>query len=123
MGEHKSILIVEDTPELLETLRHLLEGHGYVVTAATDAHSALQALHSKQPFDLLLTDLFLPDMSGEDLIETARLMVAGLRAMVMSGGKASNLAPDIIQLQKPFSGKELLAKLREMGLQSSTHDK
>jgi response regulator RpfG family c-di-GMP phosphodiesterase len=61
------ILVVDDDPDILETIRFSLEREGHTVHAAADGHSAAEALE-REPYDLLLTDLMLPGLSGEELI-------------------------------------------------------
>jgi CheY-like chemotaxis protein len=73
-------------------------------------------LRAKAPVDLLLTDLIMPEFSGDQLIEAARLMVPNIKVLAMSGGRGATLEPEssVQQLQKPFAGKDLLLKLDEM---------
>jgi len=61
------ILLVDDDPDILETIRFFLEKEGHAVTAVGDAERALEAL-ALEPYDLLLTDLMLPGISGSALI-------------------------------------------------------
>ena len=61
------ILVVDDDPDILETLRFFLEKEGHEVTAADSGPAALRAL-AQEPHDLLLTDLRMPGMSGAELI-------------------------------------------------------
>ena len=64
----KTILLVEDTPELLETLRGLLEANAYPVLCASDGQRALEKMRSApQPIELLITDLVMPEMDGVDV--------------------------------------------------------
>lgn len=70
------ILIVEDNPIALKMLRMVLESAGYQVTAAGDGRTALDAMR-KQPPDLVLQDLLLPDMDGFDLARQLRQLPGG----------------------------------------------
>ena len=60
------ILYVEDNPELRETIGKLMEGEGRTVTPCASAEEAL-ALDAGDPFDVLVTDVSLPGLSGTDL--------------------------------------------------------
>ncbi|WP_415757379.1 response regulator [Pseudomonas sp. LT1P18] len=67
------ILLVEDHPFQLRATQYLLESYGFTQLTATDsANGALQQmLKAVQPFDILLCDQCLPDLSGLDLVEFA----------------------------------------------------
>lgn len=118
VGERKTILLAEDTPELLETLRQLLEAAEYSVLCAGSGDVALELLRSHAgPIDILLTDLIMPEVSGADLISAARGMRPTIKILAMSGesrsaAEALRGTPD--HLEKPFSGRELLVKLQEL---------
>ena len=60
------ILYVEDHPELRETIGMLMEGEGRTVTPCASAEEAL-VLDAGDPFDVLVTDVSLPGLSGTDL--------------------------------------------------------
>ncbi len=59
------ILYVEDNPELRETIGMLMEGEGRTVTSCASAEESL-VLDAGHPFDVLVTDVSLPGMSGTD---------------------------------------------------------
>jgi len=86
MSEHKrgSILIVDDEIETMNPLCDLLSGWGYEVAGFTSVRQALDALHERD-FDLLLTDLVMPEMSGIELIQTAVHMEPLLVCIVITG--------------------------------------
>lgn len=115
MGDSKTILLVEDTPELLETLRQMLEGAGYRVICAADGETALKFLNEPTgEIDLLVTDLFIGnEMDGNHLSQLFLRERPNLRVLFISGGAGRNttaLAGEFIQ--KPFSGKTFLEKVR-----------
>lgn len=66
------ILAVEDQPAALELLSRVLSEHGAAVTGVASAAAALDALRSWQRFDLLLSDIGLPEVDGFDLIRAVR---------------------------------------------------
>lgn len=65
------ILLVDDEPELLEAWSFALESVGYDVECARDGNEALRAIAQRPP-ELLITDLMMPGMNGEDLCRAVR---------------------------------------------------
>ncbi|MHB0856840.1 MAG: response regulator [Anaerolineae bacterium] len=74
MEQHKHILIVDDDEAVLFILRDCMArlGDGYTISTADNARDALQAIQDRH-FDLLITDLKLPGMSGVELTATFRV--------------------------------------------------
>jgi len=70
-GKSLRILVVEDHGETLQTLAHLLSHFGHEISVADCTQSALQFVHS-QNFDVILSDIGLPDGSGYDIISQAK---------------------------------------------------
>ena len=77
------LLVVEDDTTTLGTLRWLLERDGHRLVTATDVESALEAA-AAEPFDLVLSDIGLPDGSGIDLMKKLRALY-GLSGVALSG--------------------------------------
>jgi PAS domain S-box-containing protein len=108
------ILVVEDDPAVRRGTCAILQRAGYRVHAAQDAESALALIRDGQVFDLVLTDLGLPGMTGRELIEHARRIRPSLRLVMMSGYDVSSpnerveLPPDVAFLPKPFTRLALL---------------
>ena len=104
------ILYVEDNPELRDTIAMLMEGEGRAVTTCATAEEAL-AHDARQPFDLVVTDVSLPGMSGTDLCR--RLLAADpQRWVVLCSGYQFDqgldaLGPHVRALLKPFELEEL----------------
>lgn len=67
----KLILVVDDTPDLLEGLREFLQMEGYDVVSATNGQEALDVLDA-MPVDLIITDLLMPVMDGFQLIRSVK---------------------------------------------------
>lgn len=82
-GVPLSILLVEDHPATLQVLSRLLVRHGFRVTPVSTIADALNEASSKV-FDLVVSDLGLPDGSGNDLMKTLR-DTHGLRGIALSG--------------------------------------
>ena len=104
------ILYVEDNPELRETIGMLLEGEGHEVVSCASAEEALE-LDAQQAFDLLVSDVSLPGLSGTDL---ARRLLEGdpLRWVVLCSGyelgsQPGSWGPNVRTLLKPFELEEL----------------
>ena len=65
------ILVIEDEPDIRETLSYNLSQEGFKVSEFSDAETCLNKIHKKKP-DLLILDLMLPGMSGLDLCKEIR---------------------------------------------------
>jgi DNA-binding NtrC family response regulator len=110
------LLIVDDEPKLLELLSRYLGRLGYQVETCGDAENAL-ALFQAGPdqFSLAITDLSLPSMNGEELIERMRQLHPGLPAIITSGYPYVPRAAGVGFLQKPFL-PQMLAEAVEKAL-------
>ena len=106
----RRILLVEDEPELRETTAELLELLGHQVSACGDASSALAALDGGE-FDIMLTDISLPDLSGEVLAARALALRPGLRVIFASGQTPRSMLDGAQLLLKPFSIDQLVEAL------------
>ena len=97
------LLIVDDESNLLDLLRRYLGRLGYEVETCGDAEEALARFEAEPDrFALAITDLSLPGLSGEELIERMRQLRPGLPAIVTSGYPYQPRAAGIGFLQKPF---------------------
>lgn len=100
------ILIVEDDKNTLNGLVEILGQEGYDVTGAESAAAALQILHAHR-FEIMLTDLRLPDMSGMELYQQVRHTCRHMQTVVMTAYSASHEAREAAQadifelLEKP----------------------
>jgi len=111
-----SILMVDDDPHVLRSLRAALESHGYHVRSATSGPSALEACAAERP-DVVLLDLALPGLDGVEVCRRlrnwSRVPILVLSARVHETQKVQALdagADDYIT--KPFGTEELLARIR-----------
>ncbi len=105
------VLYVEDNSQLRDAIAALLEADGRSITTCVSAEEALE-LDEQQPFDLVITDVTLPGMSGVEL--SARLLSSDPeRRIVLCSGhmmddKVKELgAPHVRALLKPFSVDDL----------------
>ena len=116
MEPKASILVVEDEEKILTALKDFLDFHGFKVTEAVDGLEA-ERLVAKELFDLILLDLMLPKISGEQLCrqwrqEGLQTPIIMLTAKGQEKEKVAGLnlgADDYIT--KPFSLEELLARI------------
>jgi len=84
-GEGETILVVEDNERLRNATRDLLELLGYRVVTAPNGSEALDRVRAGPRFDLVLTDVVMPEMSAEELIRTLKGIDPDLRVLAMSG--------------------------------------
>ena len=87
MRPKKTILCVDDNEQVLSVRTFLLETRGYRVIALTDPHQALEVIANSLPgsLDLLLSDLIMPQMDGNELVRRAKDMHPQLPALIVSG--------------------------------------
>ncbi len=87
MRPKKTILCVDDNEQILSVRTFLLETRGYRVLIASSAQAAIEIISSAQPgsIDLLLCDLIMPQMDGNELVRRAKQIHPGLPAMIVSG--------------------------------------
>jgi two-component system KDP operon response regulator KdpE len=111
-----SILMVDDDPNVLRSLRAALESHGYRVRSAPNGALALEACAAERP-DVVLLDLALPGMDGIEVCRRlrnwSRVPILVVSARVLEAQKVLALdagADDYIT--KPFGTEELLARIR-----------
>ena len=110
------ILVVDDDRQLLRALRINLSARGYEVVVAPDGETALNAA-SRQPPDLVVLDLGLPDVDGVDVVEGLRgwsavpVIVLSARDQEQSKVRALDAGADDY-VTKPFGMDELLARVR-----------
>ncbi len=120
-SNRERILLVEDEPEILAVARKILERNEYQVVTASGAEEALRLVREQEGgFDLLITDVIMPEMNGNELARRITERHPGIRCLFMSGYTAETITRQGILdsglhfLQKPFSGRELLAKVRQV---------
>ena len=112
------VLLVEDDPNVARVARRILERAGFAVHHAPDAESALALIEQGRTFDVMLTDVGLPGMSGRHLVDELRRRGNPMPTVVMSGyaeggeEMPGELPIDVEFVQKPFTADSLLAALR-----------
>lgn len=117
-GHHKTILVVDDDPEIPALVRMILENAGYVVFTASDGEDGLRVYQKLQSrIALLLTDVNMPKMSGLALAD--RILRLDLRRPVLfMSGDVLNPNRGIRWIERPFS-PEALANAVSQTLEAS----
>ncbi|MGA1199608.1 MAG: response regulator, partial [Candidatus Latescibacterota bacterium] len=120
-GGDETILLVEDEEIVRGFAQYLLESWGYVVLVAEDGNKACEIFDEQEgKIDLLLTDVIMPDMGGQMLVERLKARQENLKIVFMSGythdfiGRHGALDMDMAFIQKPFTREDLAEKIRDV---------
>jgi two-component system, OmpR family, response regulator CpxR len=109
--ERRPVLVVDDDPAIREMLRETIEGAGYPVYAAADGREALQVLETQTPTPgLIVLDLVMPVMSGEEMLRALRAVhaLAAIPVAVVTGTSASRPKGAAELIRKPLDLDALL---------------
>lgn len=115
MPDNRTVLVVEDEEEILTFIEMLLGGEGYRVNKARDAEEGFRSIRQERP-GVVLVDLTLPGMSGEEFIKRLRDEFGpGMPIVILSAGRdldkiAAQVGADD-SLAKPFDVDALVAKV------------
>jgi PAS domain S-box-containing protein len=115
-----TILVVEDSGQLRELFRDVLELHGYKVLDAPNGRAAVEvAAAYPETIDLLLTDVIMPEMNGRQLADRLVATRPGIKVMFASGYSADDLVRHGVEagmayMQKPFSPESLAQKVKDV---------
>jgi len=117
----ETILLVEDEAGVRDLLRHVLHDQGYKVLSASSGPEALRVVGQYDgPIDLLLTDVIMPEMRGQQLADELLGRFPQMAVIYMSGYTDNALDHGGVLrqggtfLQKPFTPDEVLRRVREM---------
>ncbi len=120
-GAHGTILLVEDEEAVRRLARRVLEGLGYRVMEAASGTDALAMMETWEgPLDLMVTDVIMPGMSGQQLSARLRMKLPDLPILYVSGYtddailQHGRFLPNTAFLQKPFSPRLLAERVREV---------
>lgn len=105
-----SILVIDDEVAIRTLLRAVLESAGHTVSEATNGREGV-ALYRQQQVDVVITDIYMPEMNGLDLILELTREFLNVKVIAISGAQAGNTTKlDVAKLlgarqtlQKPFS--------------------
>lgn len=119
MPEKTHILLVDDEPDVLDYLQSRLERLGYAVTPAGSGPAALDIFHNAPTnFQLLLTDVVMPQMSGFEVAKRLHEAVPSMKILFMSGYTGTEyfrqkgmLGTDLPFIEKPFHIDDLVEKI------------
>jgi two-component system cell cycle response regulator CpdR len=119
------ILLAEDDESMRVYLARALERSGYEVVAVDRGTAALPLLEG-DPFDLLLTDIVMPEMDGIELAQKAATIQPEMRVMFITGFaavalKAGRAAPSAKVLSKPFHLRDLVAEVDRLFQSEDQH--
>ncbi|MEA3339882.1 MAG: PAS domain S-box protein [Chloroflexota bacterium] len=112
-GQGETILLVEDSENLLQAGRAILESLGYRVLTAPNGREALAVYEAEGGVDLVITDLVMPEMGGRQLMQKLKQVNPGLKGLAITGyalQKASQELKETIFLDvihKPFNVRSL----------------
>lgn len=116
----ETILLVEDEEAVHTIARRVLTREGYTVIEARNGKEAMAtATHHPGPIQLVLSDVVMPEMSGNELAQRMRTLRPNAKMLLMSGHTDGDivrrgvLAPGVAFVQKPFSPAGLLQLVRE----------
>ncbi|MGB9737464.1 MAG: hybrid sensor histidine kinase/response regulator [Chloroflexus aggregans] len=112
---HETVLVVDDEPSVLYLITSALRLYGYRVLEATDPqHGISLAVDREQPIDLLIADVMLPRMTGDELYRHLAAQQPNLRVLFISAQTDDSwtLPPNAPLLIKPFTLNQLLQKVR-----------
>jgi len=127
-GTGETILVVEDEPAMREVTRRILARSGYQVITAANGREAIQvATNHDGGIDVLVTDIVMPQMLGQEAAERIRALQPGVKVLFMSGYTRGLLdskgivAGDVNLIEKPFMEESLLTRLRQVMASEDPH--
>ena len=120
-----TILLAEDDSSMRAYLARALERVGYQVVTADRGTDALRLIESER-FDLLLTDIVMPEMDGIELAQKAAVIAPEMRVMFITGFaavalRAGKAAPTAKVLSKPFHLRDLVAEVDRLFRSEDQH--
>ena len=114
---NRKILVIEDNPMVVKSLEFKLKKDGYEVVVAEDGRTAMKLL-SEDHFDLILTDLMLPFISVNEIIEFIKTEYPNIPVIVLSTSTQEDIITEAFTLgvddfiTKPFSPNELSLRVK-----------
>ena len=121
--KNKSILLVDDEPDITNLVRKVLEINGFVVDSYTDPTLALSNFKPRL-YDLLLLDIRMPEMSGLDLCQKMKEIDSNVKICFLTASelfyeeyRRLDAYPTLDKayfIQKPFRGEDLIGTLNEI---------
>lgn len=120
VGQNLRVLLVEDEVSLRQLALKVLSHHGYRVTCAENGEQAWETLQGED-FDLLVTDIQMPKMTGNELVKKVLGSKPELPVLMMSGYNPEGQVPEeVLFLSKPFTPQQLVEKVAALHLAPPT---
>jgi len=121
----KTILLVDDDPEIIDSMKSVLEGKGYRVLVARDGNSGLSLAEREEP-DLLVLDMMMPKKSGFLVLEKLRTRPEGLIPTIMITGNEGSRHRAYAEflgvkdyIRKPFAMEKLIRSIDNILLEGA----
>ncbi len=121
-GHKEQVLVVDDNPDIQGFIQNLLEVAGYEVSVASNGDEALGILRERGGSDVVVTDIFMPERDGLEIIQALHQQFPGTGVVAISAGRGLPGATDYLAvakvagahctLRKPFSAGALLEAVR-----------
>ena len=117
-----SVLVIDDDPEVRSVIARLLEMEGHSVIQADNGKVALER-YSSAPTDLVISDIYMPEMDGIELLTRLRERLPDARIVAMSGGgaiaahhmlRAAEALGAVAIIEKPFDIDAIRVHLEEL---------
>ena len=115
-----TVLVVDDYGSLCNMIAGMLRPRGYRVLTAASGEEAQALARDNAGIDLLLTDIEMPEMRGDELAAWFRTATPSTRILFMSSQRVVSAPAPVHFLEKPFSAHGLLTKVREVLNHNST---
>ncbi|WP_337176482.1 response regulator [Paludisphaera sp.] len=118
--QHRTILLVDDDHEIVESMRTILENRGYRILVARDGNSGLMVAERENP-DLLILDMMMPKKSGFLVLEKLRSRPGGLIPTIMITGNEGSRHRAYAEMlgvrdyiRKPFAMEKLVRSIERI---------
>lgn len=113
----KSILIVDDEPEIIQVLIHYLEDEGYTTYSATDGSTALDMISKQNVYEVVMLDVAMPGLDGVTVLKNLQNIGCDTAVIMMSGHGSEELAVECMRngaedyISKPFAPEDMLQRI------------
>lgn len=124
MSNFSKILVAEDEEQIRTAMKMILRSEGYSVDLASNGKEALQmiqeSIDSGEPYDLLITDVQMPEMTGIELITALKQINTSIETLVMTGFGDKKMVVTLMRLgcsgyiDKPFQADDLVASIQDV---------
>lgn len=115
---NETILVVEDEEVVLDVLSQVLQQHGYIIVKAVSSKEAIEylSINPTPKIDMIISDFYLDNLTGQQLVNIAREKVSGIKHLIISGVPLSHVIeiPEKHFLNKPFRFEDLSQRVREI---------